>query len=70
MVYFRMNRLDEALTDLNAALDQNPSLPASLYMRGVIHKRQGDKTAAADLAAARLLSPQIDTDYARYGIVP
>lgn len=70
MIYFRMNRLDEALTDLNAALDQNPNLAASLYMRGVIRKRQGDREAAADLAAARLLSPQIDSDYARYGIVP
>ena len=70
MVYFRMNRLDDALTDLDAALDQNPSLAASLFMRGVIHKRQGDKAAAADLAAARLISPQVDSDYARYGIVP
>ena len=70
MVYFRMNRFDEALTDLDAALDQNPGLAASLFMRGVIHKRQGNKTGADDLAAARMISPQIDGDYARYGIVP
>lgn len=70
MVYFRMNRFDEALTDLNAALDLNPSLPASLFMRGVIHRKTGDRSADTDLAGARLISPQVDHDYAKYGIVP
>ena len=66
-----MNRLDDALADLNAALEVNPSRAASLYMRGGIRKQQGDATrAAADLAAARLISPQIDEDYARFGIKP
>src|SRR3569623_299535 len=70
MVYFRLNRFDDALTDLNAALDLNPALAASLFMRGVIHKRQGDKAGDADLAAARLISPRVDRDYAKYGITP
>ena len=71
MVYFRMNRFDDALADLNAALEVAPSLAASLYMRGVIRKHNGDTAhAEADLAAARLLSPQIDEDYARWGIKP
>ncbi len=70
MVYFRLNRFDDALTDLNAALELNPALAASLFMRGVIHKRQGDKSGEADLAAARLISPRVDRDYAKYGIVP
>src|SRR3569623_447336 len=70
MVYFRLNRFDDALTDLNAALDLTPALAASLFMRGVIHKRQGDKAGDADLAAARLISPRVDRDYAKYGITP
>jgi tetratricopeptide (TPR) repeat protein len=71
MVYFRMNRLDEALADLNAALEQRPGAAASLYLRGAIARRKGDaKAGDADLAAARLLSPQIDEDYAHYGIKP
>jgi tetratricopeptide (TPR) repeat protein len=71
MVYFRMNQFDDALADLNAALEQSPGLAASLYMRGVIHKRQGDgKAAEVDLAAARMIAPLIDERYQRYGITP
>ncbi|HVI99208.1 MAG TPA: DUF3857 domain-containing protein [Sphingomonas sp.] len=71
MVYFRMNRMDDALADLNAALDTAPGQAASMFMRGVIRKRQGDAAGAAvDLAAARLMQPQIDEDYARLGIKP
>lgn len=71
MVYFRLNRLDDALTDLTAALDQRPGAAASLYMRGVVEMRLGKKSeAAADFADARLLNPQVDTDYARWGIKP
>lgn len=71
MVYFRMNQFDDALGDLNAALEQSPDLAASLYMRGVIRKRQGDAGGAAtDLGAARMMMPAIDKRYAKYGIVP
>jgi tetratricopeptide (TPR) repeat protein len=71
MVYFRMNRYEDALADLNAALDLDPGLPASMYMRGVVRKRMGDaKASEGDLAAARMMTPQIDRTYAKYGIVP
>jgi tetratricopeptide (TPR) repeat protein/transglutaminase-like putative cysteine protease len=69
-VYFRMGRTEDALADLQAALELAPGMGASLYMRGVIRKRAGDKAGDADLAAARLMSPRIDLDYARYGIKP
>ena len=70
MVFFRMNRFDDALADLNAALDSAPGLAASLYMRGLILGRQGKAEGKADLAAARLINPRIDEDYKRYGIAP
>ncbi|MEG3150725.1 DUF3857 domain-containing protein [Sphingomonas sp. ZT3P38] len=71
MVYFRMNRFDDALADLNAALDLDPGLPASMYMRGVVRKRMGDaKASEGDLAAARMMTPEIDRTYAKYGITP
>lgn len=71
MVYFRMGRMQEALDDLNAALDVAPGQTASLYLRGMTRRRLGDaKGGDADLAAARLMSPRIDEDYARYGIKP
>ena len=70
MVFFRMNRFDDALADLNAALDNAPGQAASLYMRGLILGRQGKAEGKADLAAARLINPRIDEDYKRYGIAP
>lgn len=70
LVYFRMNRMDDALADLNAALEHSPDMAASLYLRGVVGKRTGAKGADDDLAAARLLAPRIDESYARYGIKP
>jgi hypothetical protein len=40
-------------------------------MRGVIRRKTGDaRDGDADLAAARLISPAIDKDYAKYGIKP
>jgi len=70
MVYFRLNRFDDALADLNAALDASPDLAASLYMRGVIGKRTGAKGAEDDLSAARMIAPRIDETYAKFGIKP
>lgn len=71
MVYFRMGRMEDALADLDAALDLSPGQGASLYLRGVVRKHMGDaKGGADDLDAARMMSTRIDEDYARYGIKP
>lgn len=71
MVYYRMGRMEDALADLNAALDVAPDQVASLYLRGIVRKRMGDAAGSeTDLVAARLMSPRIDEDYAKYGIKP
>lgn len=70
MVFYRLNRMDDALADLTAALDVAPDQAASLYMRGVILGKQGKAEGKADLIAARTMRPRIDEDYKRYGIVP
>lgn len=70
MVYYRMGRMDDALADLDAALEVAPSQGSSLYLRGVVRKQLGQKGAEDDLAAARMMWPRIDEDYARYGIKP
>ncbi|WP_233503675.1 DUF3857 domain-containing protein [Sphingomonas psychrotolerans] len=70
LVYFRLGRMGDALADFDAALEQVPDMAASLYMRGVIRKRAGTAGGDADLAAARMIAPRIDEDYARYGIKP
>ncbi|MFS2112065.1 DUF3857 domain-containing protein [Sphingomonas sp. Sphisp140] len=71
MVYFRMGKMEEAMADLNAALEVSPMQGASLFLRGVVRRRTGDiKGSDTDLAAARLMWPRVDEDYARYGIKP
>ncbi|MEG3179193.1 DUF3857 domain-containing protein [Sphingomonas sp. LT1P40] len=70
MVYFRLGRMEEALGDLNAALDSVPDMPAALYLRGVVRKAKGESGADADVLAARMMSPQIDVKYGKWGIKP
>jgi tetratricopeptide (TPR) repeat protein len=69
LIYFRLNRLDEALADVDAALDRMPASSSSLFLRAVIERKMG-KThdADRDAAYARLISPHIDEDYARWKI--
>ena len=71
MVYFRMAYPQEAIADLDAAIDLRPASANSLFLRGAVRMMSGDRRAGAgDLAAARLLMPRIDETYARYGIKP
>jgi tetratricopeptide (TPR) repeat protein len=70
LVYFRMGRDEEALADFDAALDAAPDQAASLFMRGLTRKRMGAQGADEDLAAARMIAPRVDAEYARYGIRP
>ena len=69
MVYFRLNRLDDALADLKAALDRNPAASGSLYLLAVIERKLGKIHDADDDASnARKLAPRVDEDYARWKI--
>lgn len=69
LVYIRLHRLPEALADLNAALDLQPSLPGSLYLRGLIERANGDQQHSdQDLADAKMISPRIEQQYARWNI--
>jgi tetratricopeptide (TPR) repeat protein len=69
MVYFRLNRLSEAMADLDAALDRNPMQAGSLYLRAAVERKMGkSESADRDAAAARLLSPRIDEEYARWKV--
>lgn len=70
MIYFRLGRAEEALGDLNAALDSDPDMAAALYMRGVVRKAAGQAGSEDDLAAARMMAPRIDTEYGKWGIKP
>ncbi|MCW4461822.1 DUF3857 domain-containing protein [Sphingomonas sp. BT-65] len=70
MVYFRLGRTEEALGDLDAALDTAPDMAAALYMRGVVRKAAGQAGSDTDLAAARMMAPRIDAQYGKWGIKP
>lgn len=68
LVYYRLGRVEDALADLDTALEKSPSQSASLYLRGVIRLEQGDHRGKSDLLHALRISPRIDEQYESYGI--
>jgi tetratricopeptide (TPR) repeat protein len=70
LVYFRLKRFDDAMTDLNAADTLAPGMPQVLYLRAIIKKAQGDKSSADDVSAAQMMAPDIGYEYKIYGLTP
>jgi len=71
LIYFRLNRYDDALADLDAVLQQSPDEAGSLYLRGIIRSHQGDAAAAKrDLDAATQIAPRVAVNYVPFGIKP
>lgn len=67
-VYLRLNRLDEAITDFDAALKPRPNT-YWLYARGIAKLRKGDTAGGnADIAAAKGYKADIAEEFARWGI--
>ena len=73
LAHYRLVQYDLPLKDYNDALGQNPQLPSSRFMRGVVLRRLG-KTSDGDVeiaAAEKLeLDPNVASKYARYGVKP
>jgi tetratricopeptide (TPR) repeat protein len=71
MIHFRAGRWQAALDDYNAALEIDPEFSNSLFMSSIVLGRLGDRDQAAErLRAARLLYPNSDQYYVRFGIKP
>jgi tetratricopeptide (TPR) repeat protein/predicted aspartyl protease len=71
MVYLRQGKYDKAMSDFNDALKLMPKSARALYGRGVAEsRRNSQKEATADIAAARALAPKLPERYQSYGILP
>jgi tetratricopeptide (TPR) repeat protein len=68
-VYLKLDRIDEAIADYDAALKINPKLPGSLYGRGLARQKKGDQAGGdADIAAAKAIKAAIADEFAKYGV--
>ncbi|HEX4505712.1 MAG TPA: tetratricopeptide repeat protein, partial [Alphaproteobacteria bacterium] len=71
MVELKLGNLDDAITDYDTALKLHPKMPGSLFARGIAKLRKGATAdGQADLAAARALDPEVEAEYADYGVKP
>lgn len=70
-VYLRMGKDRKALSDFDRSVEVRPQNAFALYGRGLAKRRLGDAAAAdADLAAARKVTPEIETRLAHIGLIP
>jgi tetratricopeptide (TPR) repeat protein len=71
LVNLRLGKLDEALSDYDAALQQAPSQASSLFGKAMAELRKGMAAqAAADIASAEAIEPDIADRFQRFGIHP
>ena len=69
MVYYRLGEFDEAIADLDSALELSPGLAASHYLRGVVKLDKGDQSGRKDIDIALRIEPELKARYARHGVV-
>jgi tetratricopeptide (TPR) repeat protein len=67
-VLIRLARYRAAISDFDRALAINPKFASSLFGRGVAKAHIGDRSAARDIAMARLVEPGIEARIAGFGI--
>ena len=65
-VLFQQGKYQDALTAYNAALAADANLASSLWMRGLIEEKLGERAGKdADIAAARADDPNIEVEFKR-----
>lgn len=70
LAFYRMNRKEEAMADLDAALAKEPGQASSLYLRGLIRLEGGDRRGRDDLLHAQRINPEIARRFEGYGLAP
>ena len=69
-VKLRLGRFDEAIADFDKALGHEPRQAASLFGRGLAKLRKGDREGGErDMAAARRLDFDVESEFKRHNIV-
>jgi len=64
-----MGQTKNAIADYDAALRINPKHASSLYGRGLAKRRSGNVSGGdGDIAAAKLIQPDIADEFASYGL--
>ena len=68
-VFLKLGEKEIALHEYDAALRADPDRPVALYGRGLARVAKGDVTSGeSDKAAARALLPDVDRQFAAYGL--
>ena len=69
LALLRLGKNDAAITAYSAAIKASPAQSGSLFGRSLARARLGDRAGAAtDLAAARAADPEIEKEFAGYGV--
>lgn len=69
LIHLRRSQWTDAFNDYNAAAELDPQLTSARFGRGVVRFFLGEaEQGAADIQAARIADPDIDKEFARYGV--
>jgi tetratricopeptide (TPR) repeat protein len=69
LTYLKLGKWESAIADFNSALRLDPKLPNARYGRGFAKLKRGDPAGGnADIAAAKTVEPNIEGEFARYGL--
>ena len=70
MVHYRMGDFDASLADFDSALELNPGLAPSIYMRGMVLEAKGEKGGKDAVRTALRMAPELAETYGKHGIKP
>jgi len=67
-VYFRQDKFDLSMAELERALELNPNDPELYVLKGLVQSRQGNISEAIDnLEYARLFDPEVQSGWSELG---
>ncbi|MBU2032928.1 MAG: DUF3857 domain-containing protein [Alphaproteobacteria bacterium] len=71
LAQYRLGNHEAALIDANAALGEFREMPDTRYLKGLILIALGDREAGlASIAAAKIMKPNVERQYAVWGLTP